>query len=246
MNDRPAPLRVLEPRFVDYGDTPIPYFLTRSERKHVSIEVHPDLVVMVNAPRHATMREIAAIVERKAAWILRQQRAFADLLPYTPARRFVSGESHLYLGRKYRLKIHEAAEIETAKLAAGYLHVYTNAPNLPDATQALLAEWYRGHAERVFPQRLEVCASHAALRAVPRPRLFIRLLRKRWGSCSTSGRLTLNVSLIRAPRGCIDYVITHELCHLLVPNHSSKFIRLLNRVMPDWRDRKQQLERMLA
>ena len=119
-------------------------------------------------------------------------------------------------------------------------------PRSVETKEAVLMAWYRRQAARVFPGRLMACAEHPTWRRLPKPRLLIRSLQKRWGSCGRTGRLTLNVSLIRAPRGCIDYVITHELCHLLVPNHSSKFTRLLDRVMPDWRDRKLQLERRLA
>jgi len=239
-------LRVFEPQFVEYGTTTIPYIVTRADRKHVSIEVHPKLIVIVSAPLHATTEAIGKVVHSKANWILRQCRYFADLLPHTPTRRFVSGESHLYLGRKYRLRIRAADGPEGVRLDSGYLHIFTNATGSIEAKKALLDDWYRRHAERVLPQRVEACLVHPLLRSAQPSQVRIRALRKRWGSCSPTRRLTLNVSLIRAPRACIDYVITHELCHLLVPNHSSKFTRLLARIMPDWRDRKQQLERRLA
>jgi predicted metal-dependent hydrolase len=241
-----AALRVLEPQSVEYGSITITYFVTRTERSRVSIEVHPNFRVIVSAPCTATTAGIRETVKRKASWILKQHRFFADLLPRTPERRFVSGESHLYLGRQYRLRVRETKDDERVKLNAGYLHVYTATPASVDAKQKLLAAWYRGHALRVLPQRVNACLAQPLLLCARPSRIEIRPLRKRWGSCSPAGRLTLNVDLIRAPRGCIDYVITHELCHLLVPNHSSSFIRLLDRVMPDWRERKQQLEQRLA
>jgi predicted metal-dependent hydrolase len=241
-----AALRILEPQFVEYGTTTIPYVVTRTDRKRVSIEVLPRLIVIVSAPRSATAEAIRAAVQSKGSWILRQCRYFADLLPHTPQRRFVSGESHLYLGRKYRLRIREANGPERVTLDSGQLHIYTNAIDSLDAKRALLAGWYRRHAERVLPERVEACTTHPLLRESRPSEIRIRMLAKRWGSCSPQGRLSLNVDLIRAPRGCIDYVITHELCHLIVPNHSLKFTRLLDRIMPDWRERKQQLERRLA
>lgn len=241
-----ATLRTLEPQFVDYGTTTIPYVVTRADRKRVSIEVHPKLMVMVTAPMDATREAIQDAVLSKARWIVRQRRYFVDLLPHTPARRYVSGESHLYLGRKYRLRIHEGDADECVKLDGGYLHIFTKAPDSLETKRALLADWYHGHAERLLPNRVSVCLTHSLLRDARPTQVRIRKLAKRWGSCSPQGRLSLNVDLIRAPRGCIDYVITHELCHLIEPNHSSNFMRLLDRVMPDWRDRKQQLERRLA
>lgn len=246
--DRPrtTALRIFEPQFVDYGSTIVTYVATRAERKRMSIEVHPNLHVVVSAPRRATADAIREAVRRKASWILQQRRFFADLLPRTPTRRFVSGETHLYLGRQYRLRIREAEGLERVKLDSGCLYIYTDARDSVDIKQKLLAEWYRGHAHRVLPERVRACLAHPVLRRIHPSRLEIRRLRKRWGSCSPRGRLTLNVDLIRAPRACIDYVITHELCHLIVPNHSPKFTRLFDRVMPDWRERKQQLERRLA
>lgn len=239
-------LRILEPQFIEYGTTTIPYVVTRAERKRVSIEVHPKLIVIVSAPIHATTKAIQEVVRSKAKWILRQCRYFVDLLPHTPHRRFVSGESHLYLGRKYRLRIRQAEGFEHVRLDSGYLHIFTSATDSIEAKRALLHAWYRRHAERVLPERVAACVAHPLLRRTQPSAIQIRTLAKRWGSCSPTGRLSLNVDLIRAPRGCIDYVITHELCHLILPNHSAKFTRLLDRVMPDWRDRKQQLERRLA
>lgn len=239
-------LRIFEPRFVEYGSITIPFFVTHTARKRVSIEVHPNLCVVVSAPMSASASSVRDVVTRKAGWILKQCRFFTRLRPYTPPRRFVSGESHLYLGRKYRLRIRKTESAESVKLDAGYLHIYTATPESIDVKRKLLAAWYRSHALRVLPERIAACLAHPLLRDAKPTGVSIRPLTKRWGSCTPAGRLLLNVHLIRAPRGCIDYVITHELCHLLVPNHSPKFTRLLERVMPDWRDRKQELEWRLA
>jgi predicted metal-dependent hydrolase len=246
LNSEATALRIFEPQFVEYGSTTIPFFVTHTKRKRVSIEVHPNLCIVVSAPPNATTMSVREVVRRKAAWILKQHRFFARLRPYTPERRFVSGESHLYLGRKYRLRIRKTENEEWVKLDAGYLHIHTATPDRLETKRALLADWYRSHAFRVLPERVGACLAHPLLHDAKPARITIRALTKRWGSCTQAGRLTLNIDLIRAPRACIDYVITHELCHLLIPNHSSKFTRLLDRVMPDWRDRKQQLEWRLA
>jgi predicted metal-dependent hydrolase len=241
-----AELRVFEPQSVEYGSTTISYVVSHARRERVAIEVHPNGCVVVSAPLSASKASVRDVVRRRSAWILKQHRFFARLRPYTPERRFVSGESHLYLGRKYRLRILTTEGDERVKLDAGYLHIFTAKPDSLGVKQALLAAWYREHALRVLPERVGACLAHPLLRDAKPARLTIRTLTKRWGSWTPTGRLSLNVQLIRAPRACIDYVITHELCHLLVPNHSSKFTRLLDRVMPDWRDRKEQLEWRLA
>jgi len=125
--------------------------------------------------------------------------------------------------------------------------VFSRRPKNMSNTQKLVDAWYRQRAQVKFPERLEQC-----LKRFPKPERFrpegliIRRVRKRWGSLSPSGRLLLNVCLIQAPTDAIDYVITHELCHMAEPHHGPAFHQLLTTVMPDWERRKQRLERILA
>lgn len=231
---------------VAYGSKVIAYRVERMTRRRAAIEVSPDLSVIVKVPQAASVSAIRSAVRQKARWILRQQRHFSDLLPRTPKRRLVSGESHLYLGRKYRLRVEEPAGPDRVTLSGGYLHLKISASAKASKRAALLRAWYLLHARRVFRERLEACRQHPAFHRIGDVHLIIRRMTRRWGSCTPRRNLVLNTELIRAPRGCIDYVITHELCHLVVPDHSRRFTNLLDRVMPDWRDRKRQLERMLA
>lgn len=231
---------------VVYGSAVIPYRVERMVRKRAAIEVSPDLTVTVKVPKGASDAAIRSAIRRKARWIVRQQRLFSDLLPRTPKRRLVSGESHLYLGRKYRLRVEGHAGSDRVALSAGYLHVMISAAPTAAKRAALLRSWYLVHARRVFRERLAACLQHPVFRRIGDVHLIIRRMTRRWGSCTARRNLVLNTELIRASRGCIDYVITHELCHLIVPDHSRKFTNLLDRVMPDWRDRKRQLERRLA
>jgi predicted metal-dependent hydrolase len=232
-------------RTLQYGSRQIPYRLELRDRKTLAITVFPDLSVRVRAPRQAADAAIEQVLRRRASWILRQQRFFAQFQPRTPPREYVSGETHLYLGRQYRLRV-RAAEREGVGLNAGYLYVFTPEPGEAARVRQLLARWYRARARRWFRTRLGACLRSAAGRGLDPPRLQIRRMAARWGSCGPSGTLTLNVDLIRAPRACVDYVIVHELCHLRHPNHSPEFYRLLETSMPDWRERKLRLEKMLA
>jgi predicted metal-dependent hydrolase len=193
---------------------------------------------------------LEAIEERlrkRAAWIIRQQRYFAQFQPRTPERRYVAGETHLYLGRQYRLKI-VPDEREMVKLVRGFIFVHaTSRANGSGRVRELLEDWYRSRARVKFPERIKAC-----LKAFPTPEefrpkgLIIRKFRRRWGSMSPSGRLLLNLRLIQAPIDAVDYVITHELCHIAEPHHGPAFLDLLSRVMPDWERRKSRLERVLA
>ncbi|MCK5539495.1 MAG: DUF45 domain-containing protein [Deltaproteobacteria bacterium] len=107
--------------------------------------------------------------------------------------------------------------------------------------EKLLSDWYRQHAQRIFRERLEICLQRVAREGVKAPNLRIQKMTNRWGSCSEQGKIILNLELIKAPKECIDYVITHELCHLKEKHHGLRFWRLLEKLMPDYRERRQRL-----
>jgi predicted metal-dependent hydrolase len=178
--------------------------------------------------------------------VTRQQRYFAQFLPRTPERQFVSGETHLYLGRQYRLKVVPHVQ-EAVKLSRGFIVVQTHRPSTPSVTRELVQAWYRDRAHVKFAKRVEI-----SLRRFPDPEAYrpsgsvVRQLQQRWGSMSSSARLLLNRRLIQAPIDAVDYVITHELCHISEPHHGPAFYDLLDRVMPDWERRKLRLERAMA
>ena len=231
-------------RSTTYGGTVIEYRLTRSPRRSLSISVQPDGVVDVVAPEAADLGEIDERVKRRARWILRQQRRFAEFRPITPPRQFVGGETHRYLGRQYRLKI-DAAESDRVLIRSGRLVVESRFPDDRDWTRTLVRRWMRERARRVLRERFEEAAPVMAALGIERPPLRICPMKKRWGSHTPSGRILLNDVLVAARRECIDYVIVHELCHVVEPHHSPPFFRLLRRFMPDWERRKELLERSM-
>lgn len=158
----------------------------------------------------------------------------------------VVGETHLYLGRQYRLKVVRNGR-PGVDMTRGFINVRSREPEKPDVTRRLVEDWYRRQARAKFVERLE-----ASLVRFPDPEAFrpkgliVRRMEKRWGSLSPSGRLLLNRRLIEAPVDTIDYVIAHELCHMAEPHHGAAFYRLLDRVMPDWAGRKGRLEERMA
>ena len=107
--------------------------------------------------------------------------------------------------------------------------------------EAAVQSWYRRHAGAVFERRLKVCHERTKQYGIPYPDLRIRKMRTRWGSCGKNDTIILNPELIRLPAPCIDYVITHELCHLKIHKHNRDFYALLSRCMPDWMSRRERL-----
>lgn len=225
---------------LQYGDSTIEYSLLYAQRKTLGISVRPDSTVQVKAPLGTALADVEAIVRRRANWILRHQRQFENYPAPTPPRQYVSGETHRYLGRQYRLKVVES-EREWVKLSRGYLHVATASPRDTEHVKALVDGWYHRQATRVFQERLDACYPRVKRFGIPYPPFVIRPLKSRWGSCSPAGKITLNLKLIQTPKACIDYVILHELCHLQEHNHGAGYYQLLGQVCPDWKARKAQL-----
>lgn len=218
----------------------------RESSKSVQIKVHPDCRIVALAPQSASNQDVIAAVEKRGRWISKQLKDFREQNKYVTPRKFVSGESHLYLGRQYQLKVmpaskqqkHEAA----IKLFRGKLEVH-GTDRSPVSVSGTLDSWYKARARIVFQQRLEHILPKTLWVSDPPP-IRIFAMKTQWGNCSPAGRLTLNPHLVKAPTVCIDYVLLHELCHLAEHNHSERFYRLMSQVMPDWEVVKQRLDNM--
>jgi predicted metal-dependent hydrolase len=229
---------------VTFGGTRIAFRLHRSERKTLAITVTPDASVLVTAPMKAELDAVKSKVRKRGVWIRRQQRFFSTFLPTLPARRFVSGETHRYLGRQYRLKVVEAHE-QSVKLKGRFIYVQTPRKGDTARVRALVRGWYLGHATQRFARSLADGVKRLGGR-VAEPRMKLRRMPKRWGSWTKRGVIYLNPELILAPPSCIEYVVTHELCHLVHASHGRAFFALLKKAMPDWEQRKALLEKVAA
>jgi predicted metal-dependent hydrolase len=224
-----------------YGGRRIPFQIVFRKRKRLAITVTPEMRLEISAPEGSASQQVLDRVDKRAAWILRHWTYFEQFQPTHPGPRYVSGETHLYLGRQYRLKIH-AGSPEGVKLVGKFMHVWTKDREDQNRVRNLLEGWYRSHAERTFGQRLATCLEQSrSLRLDANPRVTIRRMTRRWGSCTKTGNVILNLNLVKAPVHCVDYVIIHELCHLQVHSHGPSFYRLLARCMPDWASRKARL-----
>lgn len=231
---------------IPYGSRTIGFRLERRSRKTLSISVKPDLGIDVVAPLEATMDEIVEKVRKRAPWITRQVQYFHQFHPRTPDRQYVAGETHMYLGRQYKLKVVQKIQ-EGVKLYRGRLIVESLYPRRSDRTKLLVDNWYRDRAHVKFHERLDLCRERFPdPDAVTPSGIMIRQLKQRWGSMTPTRRLVLNPALLRASVDAIDYVITHELCHVEHAHHGPAFMTLMSRVMPDWEKRKIKLERQLA
>lgn len=229
-----------------YGSEVVHFAVRRQPLRRnssISIHVEPEGTVVVDAPVDASRAAILAAVRKRSRWIQGHVSGFLHRRSHILPREYVSGESIMYLGRRYQLKVIavDATEV-SVKLLGRHLEVQsiTLTPRLiRDAVEC----WYRARARVVFAERMEsMLAELRWTRSSPAMRL--QVMKVQWGSCSPTGRLTLNPWLVKAPRDCIDYVILHELCHLKEHNHSPRFFKLMDKHMPSWRNRKMRLDEL--
>ncbi|MBN7820508.1 M48 family metallopeptidase [Bowmanella sp. Y57] len=242
---KPRSTKASETMGFRYGDEQITFKRVKRPQAtgKVLIKVYPDCRVVASAPEDADSEAILWAVKKRGRWIYEQLRDFRKQLEFTSPRQYISGESHYYLGKQYLLKVIEAPEqVQGVKLLRGKLEVSVRAKST-EKVKALLTDWYKARAKEIFAKRLDAMLEQA-LWVEERPQLRILTMQTQWGSCSPNGRITLNPYLVKAHRDCIDYVILHELCHIAEHNHSERFYRLMNQVMPKWEKTKERLDSM--
>lgn len=227
---------------IQYGATVIEYDIEFAQRKTLSICVNPDSTVCLKAPINATLEQIQQKVHKRACWILKQKRFFESFGTPTTKREYISGESHLYLGRQYMLRVKESN--------MNAVHYQNNIIEVECRHKKdvgiLLQTWYRQRANIKFPEYAQPIIEQFSIYGVKPQSLSIKKMDKRWGYCTIDGHITLNPRLICAPRCCIEYVITHELCHLIYRSHKKDFYTLLSKEMPHWEKWKNKLERIMT
>ena len=227
---------------IEFGSRQIPYRLHCADRKRLRIVVSPELTVDVFAPNSASGEQVQAAIKKKAPWIVRTLDKLEGYHPLPMPTRYLSGETMVYLGRQYRLKVENGSK-QPAKLLGRFLWVWVEDKTDAQYIKKSVDAWYRKRAYETLGRYMEKCYRIASRHGVQEPIMVIRLMRRRWGSCSPSGRITLNVNLVKVPVHCIEYVIIHELCHLINHNHSKAFYSLLTRCLPDWSQRKEALDK---
>ncbi|HXK50661.1 MAG TPA: SprT family zinc-dependent metalloprotease [Clostridiales bacterium] len=225
---------------IEYGKALIEFDVIYRKRKTMEISVHPDMSVVIKAPAGTTDDKIISKVKKRAGWIIKQKKFFEQFMPRQPQKQYINGESHKYLGKNYRLMIGQGNTKEL-KLVSGVLKVRLHDVNDRKSVEKIIYDWYRPKAYEHFSEILEN-RWKAEFEKHIKPKIVVKKMRTRWGSLSENGILTLNIELIKAPRECIDYVIVHELCHLVHRNHDNRFYKLLDQLFPNWKKVKNKLE----
>ena len=229
---------------VSYSNLQIPITVWFEERNRLRITVQPDKSIVAKAPLDHSMEEVRAKLEKRAPWMIQQLEYFDQYHPILPDRQYISGETYYYLGRQYRLKVTAGSENDV-KLIGKFFVLTTTRPENLERKQQILQDWYTRHARVFIQNRAMLFVDRLIELSAKTPEIKYRRMNKRWGSCTPSGVITFNTELIKAPTHCIDYVVLHELCHLVHEGHSAKFYHLLDILMPDWKKRKERLEKVI-
>ncbi|MCI5740792.1 MAG: M48 family metallopeptidase [Lachnospiraceae bacterium] len=236
-----------EQRVVHCEDGDIPYLLTRKPVKNVNLRIKPEGEVLVSANNSVPTDFIDAFIEKKQRYIFSVLSRYEEkkkLFQAVP-KRYVSGESYDLLGKSLRLKV-EANKEENVYTDGVYIFLKVKDKDDFRHKEIMMSKWLKQYQTTVFEELLQKKYLLFEKYGVTYPTLKIRNMTSRWGSCQPKkGIITLNSKLIEAPRNCIEYVILHELVHFIHPNHSRQFWDFVAMMMPDWKERKEELEKRI-
>ncbi len=226
---------------IQYGTRTIRFSIIKSERKTFGVTVYPDKKVVVLAPVKRTTPEILERFHRKLPWVIRHLDYFEKIIIPSQEKKYISGETHYYQGRQYRLKV-ILSIIDQVSIKKGFITVYTKKISNNEKTKKILMEWYKESSINLFTKLINEYLPKFVKYGIINPKINIKPMKTKWGSCNRKGTLTLNTNLILNSLPLIRYVIIHELCHLVFFNHTNEFYALLSKLMPGWERNKEMLD----
>ena len=232
-------------RTVSSNSGGIRYYLERKPVKNLNLRICRDGRVFVSANFDASISEIDEFVRRKDKYIQKAVKRFEEMARYqSQPKKYVSGETFYIQGRGLRLRVLKD-DRDSVTSDGVYIILTVKEPDNTLKKQKMVQQFLDQQCKTVFGEIVEELYPIFRKYGVGVPLLHIRDMDTRWGTClKKKGIITLNKRLLQAPRNCIEYVVMHEYCHFLYPNHSKQFYSFLSVLMPDWKERKQTLEKM--
>ena len=209
-----------------------------NRRKTATVKIEQG-VVQVVVPQTLSQQAIDDLIAKKSNWI-RQKLVLQQSVPVSKPKEFVSGESFSYLGRNYRLKV-LTGDLQPVKLKQGYLQVTVPMEQKSDQAliRKLLQDWYLDRASEKLEQKT---VKYAQQIGVQPSKIRVREYKSRWGSCSVRGEVSYNWRIIISPNPVVDYVVVHELCHLIHHNHSKQYWNQVRSIVPDYQSKRDWLK----
>jgi predicted metal-dependent hydrolase len=210
--------------------------------KNVHLSVYPPTGrVRISAPKRMSLDTIRVFAISKLSWIKQQQKKLRGQERETP-REYLDRESHYVWGKRYLLKVIEGQDARSVQLNHSKMILHVGPGTNYDATQAIVARWYREQVRAAVP---DLILKWEPMIGVKVKHLFVQKMKTKWGSCnSATCSIRLNTDLAKKPRECLEYIFVHEMVHLLEPTHNASFVALMDRLMPQWRGRRAQLNHL--
>lgn len=219
--------------------------LTKKNIKNLHLSVHPpDGRVKISAPQYMDTDTIRLFAISKLSWIRKQQKKFINQ-ERQPEREYVSGESHYFLGQRYLLNViytnkrKQGVEIRNKK----YIDLYVRENTPKHLRERVMTEWYRRELKKLIPP---IIAKWEPIIGVGVNEFGVKKMKTRWGSCNPKAkRIWLNLELVKKSPTCIEYVVVHEMVHLLEKSHNERFIAYMDKFLPNWRAIKEELNGLI-
>ncbi|MDM8521905.1 SprT family zinc-dependent metalloprotease [Desulfococcaceae bacterium HSG8] len=210
--------------------------------KNIHLSVYPPLgKVKISAPKRMDLDTIRVFAISKLGWIKKQQEIFKNQDRETP-REYLTRESHYFKGKRYLLRIVEQEASPKVILKHSEIELYIRPNTTIEKRKQILDEWYRAELKKIVPKMIEQWEQKIGINS---DAFGIKKMRTKWGSCNTEAkRIWLNLELAKKPTECLEYIIVHELVHLLERRHNNRFISFMDKFMPKWRFYKDELNRL--
>ncbi|MDR3725968.1 MAG: SprT family zinc-dependent metalloprotease [Terracidiphilus sp.] len=225
---------------IDLGGIPIEVVFKNIKNVHLSV-YPPTGRVRISAPARMTLDTIRVFAISKLGWIKQQQRKLQDQERETP-REYLNRESHYLWGKRYLLHVAEGDHAPSVEILHSRLVLRVHPGTTEERKREIVAQWYRDQMKAVVPVAI---AKWTQVMGVGVERFYVQQMRTKWGSCNhRAGTIRLNTELAKKPKECLEYVVVHEMAHLLEPTHNAHFISLMDGFMPNWRLRRDQLNRL--
>ena len=221
----------------------IPIELIQKDIKNLHLAVYPpDGKVRLAAPQSVNLKTLELYVASKISWIKKQQRKFAGIVRPS-SRNYVQRESHYFLGKRYLLRVYESNDLhrypKVVCKTKTYIDMFIKEGCKTEQRAALMKEWYRTKLKEILA---ELIPKWEAILNVKANQVKVQTMKTKWGSCNTNNKnIMFNVELVKKPYECVEYVVVHELLHLLERNHNDLFRAYLDKFLPNWRHLKEQL-----
>jgi predicted metal-dependent hydrolase len=223
-------------------DQIIDYKIIYSRRRSIGISIGPDSGVVVRAPYRTSMKAIENLVISKSTWIKKHLENYKSAIRINNNKVFTDGVPVLYRGKEYHIRIIESTNY-FVNLNENIIEIRLRNIEERDKAVLMLEKWFKLNAEEIFRRKFEEILMRFRNYNFTTSEFSVRALKRRWGSCTSKGKITLSSELVKLDDIYLEYVMLHELCHLKHHNHSTEYYNLLTELFPEWKQRRKELRR---